>query len=150
MPHLNSVWHTLSRSRVLTCQTTRVPTDLSSKLRSDGIKLINSSRYLNKHEDVDPGDIHHVSVARGCRIEWDSQPRIHTTPRLHQSGDHSEYEMTHLSCMDDNVTLLVPETKPQDVDLGSTDIKLSILVSTMREEKWFEKMIEPTRSAFMI
>ena len=58
--------------------------------------------------------------------------------------------MTHLSCLDDNVTLLVPETKPQDVELGSTETKLSTLVSTMREEKCSENMIEDTRSAFMI
>ena len=45
--------------------------------------------------------------------------------------------------------LLVPETKPQDVELGSTETKLSILVSIMREEKCSEKRIDDTRSAFM-
>ena len=58
--------------------------------------------------------------------------------------------MTHLSWLDDNVTLLMPETKPQEVELGSSETKLSTLVSTMREEKCSEKIIEDTRSAFMI
>ena len=52
--------------------------------------------------------------------------------------------MTHLSCMHDNVILLVPQTKPQDVELGSTETTLSALVSTMRDEKCSEKMIEDT------
>ena len=119
------------------------------EVRSDGIKLMNISRYLNKHEIVDPGDFHHVSVARGCRIAWSSQTRSNAIPGLPQSGGHSGYKMTHLSCLDGNVTLLVPETKPQEVELGSSETKLSTLVSTTRE-KCSEKLIEETRSAFMI
>ena len=39
------------------------------EVRSDGIKLSNLSRYPSKHEPVDPGDFHHVTVARGCDIK---------------------------------------------------------------------------------
>ena len=99
---------------------------------------------------MDPGDFHHVSVARGCRIDWDSRTQNNAIPGLPQSGGHAGYKMSHLSCLDDNVTVLVPDTKPQEVVLGSSKTKLSTLVSTMREEKCSEKMIEDTRSAFMI
>ena len=75
---------------------------------------------------------------------------IQETPGLPQCEGHSGYKMSHLSCLDDNATLLVPDTKPQEVVLGSPETKLSTLVSTMREEKCSEKMIKDTRSAFMI
>ena len=67
---------------------------------------------------MDPEDVHHVSAARGCRIAWNSQTRNNATPGLRQSGGHSGYKMTHLSCLDDNATLLEPETKPQEVELA--------------------------------
>ena len=105
---------------------------------------------MNHHEAIDPSDFHHVSVARGGKIKWNSQPQNNATPGLPQSEGHSGYAMSHLSCLDDNVTLLVPDTKPQEVVLGSSETKLSTLVSTMREEKCSEKFIKETRSAFII
>ena len=85
------------------------------EVRSDGIRLKNPSRYVNYHEAIDPGDFHHVSVARGGKINWNSQTRNNATPGLLQSEGHSGYKMSHLSCLDNNVTLLVPDTKPQEV-----------------------------------
>ena len=91
-----------------------------------------------------------MSVARGGKINWNSQTQNNATPGLPQSEGHPGYKMSHLPCLDDNVTLLVPDAKPQEVVLGSSETKLSTLVSTMREEKCSEKMIEDTHSAFMV
>ena len=99
---------------------------------------------------MDPGDFHHVSVTRGYRIDWDSETGSNAAPRLPRNRGHSEHTMSHLSCLDDNVTLSVPDTKPQEVVLGSSETKLSILVSTMVEDGCSERLIKDTRSAFMI
>ena len=120
------------------------------EVRSDGIRLLNLSKYMNNHEAFGPSDFHHASVARGGEIKWSLQTQNNASPGLPQSEGHSGYTMSHLSCLDDNVTLLVPHTKPQEVVLGSPETKLSTLVSTMREEKCSETLIKDTRSAFII
>ena len=38
---------------------------LEIEVRSDGIKLKNFSTFISKHEAMDPGDVHHVSLTRG-------------------------------------------------------------------------------------
>ena len=52
--------------------------------------------------------------------------------------------------MDDNVTLHVPETRAQYIELGFPETTLNTLVSTMRNEGWFEKLISDTRDAYII
>ena len=95
-----------------------------------------------------PGDFHHVSLTRAYTLDWDSETGSNATPRLPQNRGHSGHTMLHLSCLNDNVILSVPDTKPQKVVLGSSETKLSILVSTMRDEGCCEKLIKDTRSAF--
>ena len=82
------------------------------EVRSDGIRLLNLSKYMNHHEAIDPSDFHHVSAARGGKIKWNSQLQNNPIPGLPQSEGHFGYAVSHLSCLDDNVTLLVPDTKP--------------------------------------
>ena len=105
------------------------------KLNSQGIKIKNLSKYLNEHAPADPADCYHTSVARGCAIDWDSVFRDNATPCLPQSRNRSDHALTHLSCMDDNVTLHVPETRPQEIELGSAETKLNMLLSTMNNER---------------
>ena len=107
---------------------------LEFDIRSDGIKLRNLSTYVSKHEAMDPNDFHHVSMHRGCKIELNMETGNNATPRLPQNRGHSGHVMSHLSCLNDNVTLTMSETKPEHVVLSSPQTKLSILVSTMRDE----------------
>ena len=105
---------------------------------------------MSKHEAMDPNDFHHVSMHRGCRIGWNMENDSNASPRLPQHQGHSGHVMSHLSCLNDNVTLTMSETKSEDVVLGSPQTKLSILVSTMRDEGCSEKLIKDTCNAYVI
>ena len=123
---------------------------LQFETRADGVRLTNLSRYIKKHEAVDPQEFQNVSINRVVEIVWDSKTGDNANPVSPRHRGHSGFPMSRLSCLNDNVTLQVPETEPQEVVLGSSETKLSTLVSDMREEKCSEKLIEDTRTAFMI
>ena len=74
-------------------------------------------------------------------------------PRLPQRRDRSDHDFQHLSCLDNSMTLQVPqdaETRPREIELGLAETKLTTLVSRMREEQCSEKLVSETREAYMI
>ena len=135
---------------MLTIQITKVMTDLNLKYA----QMVSNSKTFRDMSTNTKLWILEISITGLWLVVAGSTGirglKTIATPGLPQSEGHSGYKMSHLSCLDKNVTLLVPDTKPQEVVLGSPETKFSTLVSTMREEKCFEKMIEDTRSAFMI